>query len=99
MHGDPPFRNSHLCPAAVVRASPRHARTLARPPAQQLSNVFEAKVINVLEKSIMFELTAHPQEIERFIELLSPCAPRPLPTLSTVRPSSVGPCTVQRQAS
>jgi len=38
----------------------------------QLGNVFSAKVVDVLEKHIMFELSAHPQEIERFIDLCGP---------------------------
>ena len=39
----------------------------------QLGNVFAAKVVDVLEHHIMFELSAHPQEIERFIQLCGPC--------------------------
>lgn len=35
----------------------------------QLANVFSAKTVDVMEHHIMFELSSHPAEIERFIEL------------------------------
>jgi acetolactate synthase-1/3 small subunit len=39
----------------------------------QLANVFSAKTVDVMEHHIMFELSSHPAEIERFIELCTSC--------------------------
>lgn len=35
----------------------------------QLANVFNAKTVDVMEHHLMLELSSHPNEIERFIEL------------------------------
>lgn len=41
----------------------------------QLANVFSAKTVDVMEHHIMFEISSHPAEIERFIELCSSYVP------------------------
>ena len=41
----------------------------------QLANVFSAKTVDVMEHHIMLELSSHPAEIERFIELCTSCVP------------------------
>lgn len=45
----------------------------------QLANVFNAKTVDVMEDHIMFELSSHPNEIERFIELCTSCVRAALP--------------------
>ena len=50
----------------------------------QLANVFNAKTVDVMENHIMFELSSHPNEIERFIELCTSCVPPLLPAASQV---------------
>jgi hypothetical protein len=64
----------HLPKRGVVRLQVRSETKTDRIGLIQLGNVFAAKVVDVLEKHIMFELSAHPQEIERFIDLCAPCA-------------------------
>ena len=39
----------------------------------QLANAFSAKAVDIMEDHIMFEMSSHPSEIERFIELCDSC--------------------------
>jgi len=38
----------------------------------QLGNVFEAKVVHIVKGQVTFELSGHPDKIERFIEMAEP---------------------------
>ncbi len=49
-----------------------HAPSNRRAELSSLADVFEAKIVDVAHDSLMLELTANPDKVENFIELLRP---------------------------
>lgn len=49
-----------------------HATKSTRAEVLQFGTVFRAKPVDISMDSVMFELTAHPEKVERFIETMRP---------------------------